>query len=212
VTRPIAQASSLVERLERLGHEAVVCPLISLEPLGHEPIDLAPYDWVVLTSANGAEELARRRAGRLPRVAAIGPGTAAALRRHGIAVDLVPAVSTQEGLVAAFPPSPGLVLVAAAEQARPYLARMLGAEFVALYRTVEIVPEEAPDGDLALLTSASAARVFASLRTGIPAVSIGPETTKAARLGGVPVLAEAQTHDLDGLVAALEQARRAEQG
>jgi uroporphyrinogen-III synthase len=40
----------------------------------------------------------------------------------------------------------------------------------------------------------------------IPTVTIGPETTRAAREGGLEVLAEAETHDLDGLVAAVEKA------
>jgi uroporphyrinogen-III synthase len=37
----------------------------------------------------------------------------------------------------------------------------------------------------------------------MPAVSIGPETTAAAQKAGVEVLAEARTHDLDGLVEAV---------
>jgi uroporphyrinogen-III synthase len=54
-----------------------------------------------------------------------------------------------------------------------------------------------------VLASASAARGYAELGLSIPAVSIGPETTAAAREGGVNVLQEAHTHDLDGLVEAL---------
>jgi len=73
VTRPAGQEQDLVGRLERLGHEVVHCPLIAIEPLGDAPIDVSAYDWVVVTSANGARELRRRAAGRLPRVAAIGP-------------------------------------------------------------------------------------------------------------------------------------------
>jgi uroporphyrinogen-III synthase len=34
-------------------------------------------------------------------------------------------------------------------------------------------------------------------------VSIGPETTRAARAAGIDVVAEAETHDLDGLVEAV---------
>ena len=84
VTRPRAQAGPLVDRLEALGHEVVACPLIEIEPLPPEPIDTTPYDWVVVTSPNGAEHFDRRRSGTLPRVAAIGPGTAEALRERGI--------------------------------------------------------------------------------------------------------------------------------
>ncbi len=75
-----------------------------------------------------------------------------------------------------------------------------------LYRTRELVPAEAPVGDLVVLASASAARAFGRTGAAIAAVSIGPETTQAARAAGVEVVAEAETHDLDGLVAAVARA------
>jgi uroporphyrinogen-III synthase len=206
VTRPAGQAPPLVEALERLGHEAVLCPVLAIEPLGDGPVDTTGYDWVVITSPNGAPEFARRRMGALPRVAAIGPGTADALAAHRIAVDFVPSVSTQEGLVAELPRPAGRVLFAGAEGARRYLVEALGAEFVPLYRTVPVRPAVVPDGDLVVLASSSAARAFASLRTDVPAVSIGPQTTQAALASGLRVLAEARDHDLAGLLAAVTEA------
>jgi uroporphyrinogen III methyltransferase / synthase len=205
VTRPAAQAAPLAEALERLGHEAVLCPVLAIEPLGNGAIDTTGYDWVVITSANGAAEFARRRAGVLPRVAAIGPGTADALEAHGIGVDLVPSVSTQEGLVAELPRPPGRVLFAGAEAARGYLVDELSADFVPLYRTIRLRPAAAPQGDLVVLASASAAEAFAELGTDVPAVSIGPQTTQAAAAVGLRVVAEARTHDLEGLVAAVAE-------
>jgi uroporphyrinogen-III synthase len=206
VTRPEAHAGELARRLEALGHEVAVCPLIAIESLGDEPLDLTGYDWVVVTSRTAAELLARRAAGNWPSVAAIGPGTAGALREAGHEPALVPAVSTQEGLVADFPRPAGRVLFAGAEGARRYLVRELDADFVPLYRTVESAPDEPPAGDLVVLASASAARAFSRLDSPIPAVSIGPETTRAAQVAGVRVVAEAETHDLEGLVAAVESA------
>ena len=206
VTRPRAQAEPLAERLRALGHEVVLCPLLEVEPLGEGPVEVDGYDWVVVTSANGADELAHRFAGRMPRLAAVGPGTAEALRRHGLEPDLVPGVSTQEGLLEELPRPAGRVLVAAAEGARRLLADELGADFVALYRTREIRPAEPPQGDLVVLASGSAARAFAALRLDIPAVSIGPQTTIAAEAAGLRVVAEAAKHDVDGLVAAVRSA------
>jgi uroporphyrinogen-III synthase len=202
VTRPAGQEDGLVARLESLGHAVVRCPLIEIEPLGSEPVDLAGYDWVVLTSANGARELARRGRGRPRKVAAIGRATADAFG----GADLVPAVSTQEGLLAELPRPVGRVLFAGAADARTLLADELDADVVVLYRTRELRPDPPPDGDLALLASGSAARAFGALGTTIPAVSIGPETSRAARAAGVAVAAEAETHDVDGLVAAVARA------
>jgi uroporphyrinogen-III synthase len=199
VTRPRAQAEELARELERLGHEVVLCPLIEIEPLSNEPIDVSGYDWVVVTSANGARELRRRMIGSPARIAAIGRVTAAALG----GADLVPAVSTQEGLLAELPRPAGRVLVAAAEGARRLLVDELDADFVPLYRTRELAPKQPPEGDLVVLASASAARVWGRLGAEIPAVSIGPQTTAAARGAGIDIVAEAETHDVDGLLAAI---------
>jgi uroporphyrinogen-III synthase len=206
VTRPAGQAKELADRIEALGGEAVVWPLIALEPLDDAPIDCGAYDWVVVTSPNGAAELARRLSRPPRRIAAIGPGTAQVLRQRGFEPDLVPRVSTQDGLLAEFPTPAGRVLLAAAEGARRLLVEKLDADFLPLYRTVELESGEVPEVDLVLLASPSAARALA--RTGacaVPVIVIGPQTAAAARELGLPIAAEAETHDLDGLVAALEQ-------
>ena len=205
VTRPREQAGALVERLEELGHEVAVCPLIAIEPTGPEEIDVSGYDWVVVTSANGARELARRTRGSPARTAAIGPATAAALPFEP---DLVPKVSTQEGLLAELPRPAGRVLFAGAEGARRLLVDELGADFVPLYRTDELHPNAFPNGDLVVLASASAARAYAALGRTIPVVSIGPETTAEAERAGLRIAAEARMHDLEGLVHAVGEATR----
>ncbi len=204
VTRPEGQEVELVHRLEALGHEASVCPLVAIEPLGDEEIDVSAYDWVVVTSVNGARELRRRLRGSPGRVAAIGAATATAFG----GADLVPAVSTQEGLLAELPRPAGRVLFAGAEGARRLLADELDADVVPLYRTRELVPGDLPSADLVVLASASAARAFGRTGAAIPAVSIGPETTAAARAAGVQIVAQAATHDLGGLLAAIASVAR----
>jgi uroporphyrinogen-III synthase len=201
VTRPRDKAGALVERLEALGADVAVCPLIEIERTSDEPVDAAGYDWLVVTSPNGAEEIALR--GRnLPRVAAVGPGTAEALRARGIEPAFVPDESSQEGLLREFPQPPGRVLFAAAEGARRHAIDGLGADFVALYRTRLLTPE-VPDGDYVVLASGSAARAYAAISGRLPVVSIGAETSRTARDAGLTVAAEAVTHDIDGLVAAV---------
>ncbi len=202
MTRPREQAGPLVGRLEELGHEVVECPLIRIEPLTG-PVDVDGYEWVIVTSPNGARELVARAHGDLPKIAAVGPGTAEMLRELGVEPAFVPTVSSQDGLLEEFPPPEGRVLFAAAEGARRGPVDQLGADFVALYRTHLVRPALPPEGDLVVLASGSAARSFAELGADIPAVSIGPRTTRAAEAAGLRVAGEARTHDLDGLVSAI---------
>ena len=203
LTRPAGRNERLAEALRAAGHEVTCAPLIAVEPLGDEPIDLDGYDWALVTSAAGARELRRRGRGKPRRYAAIGRATAEALG----GADLVPRVSTQEGLLAELPRPAGRVLFAGAEAARRLLVDELDADFVPLYRTRELAPE-LPEVDLVVLASPSAARAYAALGGGRPAVSIGPETTSAARAAGLDVLAEAATQDADGLAAAIAAATR----
>lgn len=205
VTRPREQAADLAERLGAEGHEVEICPLIAIEATGPDEIDVSGYDWLVVTSANAARVLAERMRGRPARTAAIGPATASALPFEP---DLVPKVSTQEGLLAELPRPTGRVLFAGAEGARRLLVDELGADSVPLYRTKELRPDGFPDGDLVVVASASAARAYAALGCSVPVVSIGPETTLAAERAGLRVAAEARTHDLDGLVDAVGEATR----
>jgi uroporphyrinogen-III synthase len=184
----------------------VLCPLVEIERIDDGPIEVAGYDWVIVTSANGAEQLARRHRGYLPRVAAIGAATATTLARFGIGVDFVPSTPSQEALVEEFPRPAGRVLFVAAEEARGLVVAELDADFRAVYRTRRLRPHPAPEGDLAVLASPSAADAFAALRLDIPVVSIGPQTTAAARRHGALVAAQAETQDVAGLVAAVRKA------
>jgi uroporphyrinogen-III synthase len=199
VTRPQAQAQPLLAALRAEGFEPVACPVIETETIDDGAIDVTGYDWVIVTSANGAAELAARHMGDLPRVAAVGETTAAALEVHGIEVDFVPSLASQEGLLAELPRPVGRALFVGAERARRLLADELPADFRAVYRTVELAPPP-PEGDLVLLASPSAARAWAKLGSMVPAITIGPQTTTSALAAGVTVVAEADTQDVAGLV------------
>ena len=194
--RVLVTREELVARVESLGHDAILCELIRVEPLGDEPVDARAYDWLVITSRNGAHELARHGV-TANRIAAIGPATADALRSHGLRVDLVAATHTQEGLRQELPE--GTILLAAAEGAR---RDVLDGAFLPLYRTIELRPV-VPSVDVALLMSGSAARALAATGAHMPIVAIGPQTAAEAREAGLDVAGVAVTHDLDGLVEAL---------
>lgn len=196
--RIVVTSDDVAERVRALDQEPVLCPLIRIEPLSDEPLDLSAWDWVVVTSRNGARELGRRLVQPPRHLAAIGPGTAEALREQGLEPDLVPRVHTQEGLRDELPP--GRTLLAAAEGAR---RDVLDADFLPLYRTHELVPDPPPQGDLALLLSPSAARALAASGARMPIVAIGPQTAAEAQAQGFDVVAVAASHDLDGLVEAV---------
>jgi uroporphyrinogen-III synthase len=195
--RVVVTREELVPRLEALGHEVVFCELIRTEPLGDDPIDASGYDWLIVTSPTGAHELGRRLTGAPRHFAAVGPGTAEVLRAYGYEPDLVPRVHTQEGLRDELPP--GRALLAAAEGAR---RDVLDADFLPLYRTLELAPP-APEGDVALLMSGSAARALAATGAHMPVIAIGPQTAAEAQARGLDVVAVAASHDLDGLVEAV---------
>ena len=179
VTRARAQASGLAARLAGLGADVVEAPAIRIVPLDGPAPAVAGYDLVCLTSPNGVRLLFERlaaagldaRALAGARVAAIGPGTAAALRAHGVIADVVPERFVAEGLVEALADMPvKRALVARAAEARDVLVDALrerGAEVdvVALYETVAEPLSEAQlaavaDADYVTFTSSSTVRFF----------------------------------------------------
>ncbi len=223
VTRARAQASGLVARLRDLGAEVDECAVIRIEPLAGPAIDASAYGLVCVTSPNAPRLLLERcggdaRAFAGATVAAIGPGTAAALREAGLVADVVAERSLAEGLLEALPADLRGVraLVARAEEARDALPdglRAAGAavDVVPLYRTLASLPrrpERMLSADAVAFTSSSTVARFAEALpghdlTGVRGVSIGPITSATARELGVGVIAEAPQHDLDGLVAEL---------
>jgi len=227
VTRARAQASALGARLRELGAEVVEAPVIRTRALRPPLPDLREYDLLCVTSPNGAHELfavlgaggldARALAGL--RVAAIGPGTARALREHGVVADVVPERSVAEGLVEALAEVPvSRALIARAAEGREVLSdalRARGAEvdLLALYETVpepldEPTAAAAAAADYVTFTSASSVRFFlAAAGESAPLsgriASIGPATSAELRAHGLEPALEADPHTPDGLVAAL---------
>ncbi|MBK5222538.1 MAG: uroporphyrinogen-III synthase [Acidimicrobiia bacterium] len=228
VTRATDQASTLVDALTRLGADVVAVPVIAIVDASDEGAALAAalrrvaeFDWVVVTSANGGDRLVGSGVDlSAVQVAAIGPGTADALARHGVEAALMPERFVAEGLLAAFPAPPangGRVLLAQAAGARPVLREELVAagwdvEAVEAYRTVHpsIDAEQlaqATGADAITFTSASTVRGYVEA-AGVEAVppvvaSIGPVTSEAARTVGLTVTIEAEEHTIPGLVSAL---------
>lgn len=235
VTRARAGAGELAAALRGLGAAAVELPAIRVEARTGAPEveamveDLHTYALVCLTSPTGVELLFAAMAERgldaralaNATVAAIGPGTARALRAHGVIADIVPPRSVAESLVESLREvevEGRPVLIARAAAARDVLPAALierGArvDVVALYETVREQPtedalERARDADYVTFTSASSAQGFAAaVGAAWPQrarlVAIGPATAAALReLGHAPDV-EATRHDPGGLIEAL---------
>jgi uroporphyrinogen-III synthase len=216
------------------------------------------YEWVVFTSVNAVEVVfdvigkneateqsfnknsrllrrvytERRRSARIdttPRVAAIGPKTAEALRARGVTPDFVPDDYVAEAIL------PGLgdlqgkwVLLPRAEIARKALPEAIAraggiAHEIAVYKTLLARPD--PNGLAALqtgvdwitFTSPSTVKNFIEIvrsrnmdplhLAGNPKVAcIGPVTEQAAREEGFEVALVAEKYTADGLVKALRGA------
>jgi uroporphyrinogen-III synthase len=236
VTRARRQAAPLIERLAALGAEVIELPAIEIVPAASAALDQAvrdveTYDWVVWTSANGVDAFLTRLAGlgrapssmSWPRVAAIGPATAARLGEYGIPAALVPARYVAESLLEAMVERGVVgqrVLLPRAEHARDVLPdglRAAGAhvDVVAVYQTRQPGPPRTDsaalllDGSLDAITfaSPSAARAVAvwlgDRRPTAEVVCIGPVTAAAAEACGFHVDAVAAEHSVPGLVDAV---------
>ena len=202
-------------------------PSIRIVTLGGSAPRLDGYDLICLTSPNGVHILfdrlmqagldARALAGA--RVAAIGPGTAAALERHGVAADIVPERFVAEGMIDALADVPlKRALVARAAGARDVLPdalreRGVEVDVLALYETVaeplsEVDLEKVERADYVTFTSSSTVRFFLAsagkrLSSRTRLISIGPVTSAALRESGLEPHVEASRHDIEGLVEAL---------
>lgn len=231
VTRAPGAASRLADRLRSFGADVVSVPTIEIvDPsddgaaLTAAAAGVAAYDWVVLTSPNGAERfldaVGDARGLHGVRLAVVGPGTAGTLRSRSLVADLVPERYVAEGLLDAFDAqavAPGRVLIPQAAEARSVLVdglreRGFEVDVVEAYRTVPVAGagervDEVADCDAVLFASSSAARNFAAAvpRESWPAVSvaIGPITAETSRSVGFTDVVEAERHDIDGLVAAV---------
>jgi uroporphyrinogen-III synthase len=236
VTRPAERTTRLVELLRARGARPLVAPTVEIRPARSGALtralgDLADgaFAWIVLTSpatvAMLDERLAAPRDVRA-RVAAIGDGTAEAFRRWARRdVDRRAGSFTTTGLARAFPRGAGRVLCARADIAPQGLEDALAAKGwtptrVDAYRTVfpKALPADArralAAGEVDVITFTSASTVRGFVRIVGPAVGaakvvcIGPVTSREARTHGLRVHAVADPHTTDGLVAAIERARR----
>jgi uroporphyrinogen-III synthase len=227
VTRSASQNATFRVLLEECGARVVEMPLLSIE----EPEDegrerdamlqrIHTFDWVVVTSPNGAERVAPfvSAAGAaadspvFPRFAAVGAATARVL---GVHTDLVAEPARASVLADVFPQGTGRVLLVQGNLADEGLAAAVAGRGwdvtqVVAYRTVSVVPGDdvrgpAMSADVLMLASGSAASAwFDAFGTDTPAVvvSIGPSTTRVAEQLGMHVTVTAEEQTLGAMIRA----------
>jgi uroporphyrinogen-III synthase len=185
---------------------------------------LERFDWLVVTSVNGARAVGQSAAAASRvRLAAVGAATASALEQlAGRAADLVPDVQRVEGLLAAFQPGSSAVLVAQGDLASSSLVeglRALGHDVTAVeaYSTVARRPSE-PEvatlgaADVVVLGSGSAASALAPIGSVARLVAIGPSTARVAADAGLVIAAVSASPAGDDVVAAIAAALAATDG
>ena len=208
-------------------------PPASYDPLDSALRNLHTYDWLILTSANAVQALTERIAvcglgnnNSNPKIAAVGKATAEAARQAGFTVALTPKEYVAEGLLEALPDlaSGRRILLARATIARdliPDRLRATGAIVDVVDAYQNVVPQDAPDKlsaalasriDAATFTSSSSVTHLAEVAraaaiafpfAGVKAISIGPITSATLCEYNWPPAAEADPHDIPGLIAAV---------
>ena len=238
VTRSAEQAGNFIADLEALGAEAVSLPVIAIVPppswdeLDAEIAELERTDVLILTSTNAVDMFFSRlatadrdsRALQGVQVAAVGPKTAQAIRRHGVVPDLVPEDYRAEGLVELLK-AQGVVgqriLYPKASLARDVIPKeltALGAEVRAPLAYQTIAPPDGTErlraileqGPLAAVTFTSSSTVDNLLAMAGPEqravleqaalFSIGPLTSATLRRHGLEVAGEPSKYTLEGML------------
>ena len=197
VGRARHQASELSRGLRDLGADVIEIPFIEIRPPGtYEPLDSAlkhtkKYDWLILTSVNGADTLADRVSVlQLPlaafkhlKIAAIGPSTRNRIEALGLKVTVVPNRYIAESVVESLrnKVEGKRVLLARAKVARdviPRELRKLGAtvDVVEAYETIipglsrrrlhELMDDPESRPQIVTFTSSSTVRNFVALLEG----------------------------------------------
>jgi uroporphyrinogen III methyltransferase/synthase len=238
VTRAREQADALAAKLRALGADAIELPAIEIRPAAdYGPLDcalanLASYDWLIFTSANGVRFFIERL-DRSPhdlrslraRICAIGPATRAAVEALHLRVDLMGKEYVAEGLLEAFAAhdlAGKRVLLPRAAVARDLVPAELArrdahVDVVEAYRSA--IPDDLPGRAREIFggprlphcitfTSSSTVQNFvaaagAQSLAGVKVASIGPITTRTARDLGIEVTAQAREFTIDGLLAAI---------
>lgn len=243
VTRTREQASELTSQLSALGADVIELPTIRIAPpsdkrdFAEAVVDAPHYDWLIFSSPNGVRRFFQaffavyediREIGGA-RIAAVGPGTAAELKKYGLMVDVMPQKAVAEELIAEFDRKGDefggvanvTMLWVHGEQARrviydELMKRQAIVDECLAYSTVpeteDISGAQArlreEGADVITFTSSSTVRHFMAMNLPLPKgcriASIGPVTTATLAEFGLKPDIEAEMHTIPSLVNAVQ--------
>ena len=240
VTRPAHQAASLADPLMALGASVLLQPAVEILPTDDwSAFDsafakLERFGRIVFVSTNAVvfffsrvDELVREQGLATPnwndfQFAAIGKGTAQAIRQRGVEVDLVPEKSDSAGLAAllAGHPISDSTMIIRADRGSDVLPESLSAagykfEQFPIYRSVDVeqadpdIVAQMAEGKIDWTTVTSSAighslnALFGDHLKKTRFVTISPTTTQAIQSLGFKASVEASPHDMDGVVKAI---------
>lgn len=242
VTRTREQASELCAQLAEMGADVLELPTIRISDptdkrdFAEAVVDAPHYDWLIFSSPNGVRRFFQaffavyediREIGGA-RIAAVGPGTAAELKKFGLMVDIMPQKAVAEELIAEFDRKGDefggvanvTMLWVHGEQARrviydELMKRQAIVDECLAYNTVPETEDETgaqerfrtEGADIITFTSSSTVRHFMDMKLSIPEgcriVSIGPVTTATLAEYGLKPDAEAQLHTIPSMLEAI---------
>lgn len=247
VTRTREQASDLSRQLEALGADVLELPTIRIadptdkRDFAEAVVDSPHYDWLVFSSPNGVRRFFQaffavyediREIGGA-RIAAVGPGTAAELKKYGLMVDVMPRKAVAEELIAEFDRKGDefggvanvTMLWVHGEQARrviydELMKRQAIVDECLAYSTVPEMEDATgarerllqEGADVITFTSSSTVRHFMALNLPLPEgcriASIGPVTTATLAEYGLKPDVEAAEHTIPSLVEAVASLKK----
>ena len=230
ITRTPSQSKELIQELIDLGFNVIARPTIEVTSpddqgaaLTNAIRSLSDYEWVILTSSNGATEFVKavNRIGiqELPKIAVIGSSTERTLDNLGIRACLRPNHQVAEGLLEIFPSPEGKnkVLLPIATKSRELLPKALRemgwmVDLVHSYKTIkpkhfQPFDNKKYNADYVVFTSPSTAINFIEMygKENLPEqiISIGPVTSEEIRKRNLTVYRESTPHDSTGILRCL---------
>ena len=225
LTRPEGSSTELFDALLAAGSDVTNVALIRIGPPADGGValkrglgSLSDFEWVIVTSAHGAQAIRSTldHSHPAPKVAAVGAATADVVGRS---VDFMPSRSTAQGLADEFPRGSGRVLVVGAQESSIDFSAELApkgwsVDVVAAYATTsELVDQQdrrsVMGADVVVFASGSAVRSFAEQRLNGPSsrlVALGPSTRRVMVDAGLTVAAMANSPSPRDVVVAVGEA------